>query len=163
MNSPRWWEPRIEESLKSGEKQKEKKQEQEQEQEQEKEKEKEKEAPGEVVKVVHNDGDKQIEHDEGAEEDEGHKVDVGSVGAARLVGVDEEPGGIVPLIGPLVTGPARQPSKHDVWPGLARGAPGTKLRLILFQILCQILSGVVVMTIKIWVQYSSNMFSPSWP
>ena len=96
----------------------------------------EKKAPGEVIKVVHNDGDKQIEHDEGAEEDEGHKVDVGSIGAAGLVWVDEEPGGIVPLICPVVTGPARQPGKHDVRPGLARGTPGAILLLKLFQILC---------------------------
>ena len=36
-------------------------------------------APGEVVKVVHDDGDEEVQHDEGAEEDEGDEVDVRSV------------------------------------------------------------------------------------
>ena len=45
--------------------------------------------PGEVVKVVHDDGHKQVEHDETAEEDEGDKVDVGHVGAARLLRVQQ--------------------------------------------------------------------------
>ena len=36
-------------------------------------------APGEVVKVVHDDGNKEVQHDESAEEDEGDKVDVRSV------------------------------------------------------------------------------------
>ena len=35
--------------------------------------------PGEVVKVVHDDGDEEVQHDEGAEEDEGDEVDVRSV------------------------------------------------------------------------------------
>ena len=34
---------------------------------------------GEVVEIVHDDGDEQIEHDEGTQEDEGDKVDVGNV------------------------------------------------------------------------------------
>lgn len=45
--------------------------------------------PREVVKVVHDDGHKQVQHDEGAEEDEGHKVDVGHVTAAGLIRVEE--------------------------------------------------------------------------
>ena len=31
---------------------------------------------GQVVKVVHDDGDEEVQHDEGAEEDEGDEVDV---------------------------------------------------------------------------------------
>ena len=36
-------------------------------------------APGEVVKVVHDDGNEEVQHDESAKEDEGDKVDVGAV------------------------------------------------------------------------------------
>ena len=76
MNSPRWWEPRMEESLldvgcciercnfDSF-------------------------TPCEVVKVVHDDGDKEVDHDEGAEEDEGDEVDVGDVRATGLVRVKQ--------------------------------------------------------------------------
>ena len=32
--------------------------------------------PRQIVKVVHDDGHKQVEHDEAAEEDEGDEVDV---------------------------------------------------------------------------------------
>ena len=35
--------------------------------------------PGEVVKVVHDDGNEEVQHDESAKEDEGDKVDVGAV------------------------------------------------------------------------------------
>ena len=59
--------------------------------------------PGEVVEVVHDDGHKQVEHDEGAEEDEGHEVDVGDVRAAGLVRVDEKACGLVPLVSSLIT------------------------------------------------------------
>lgn len=37
----------------------------------------------EVVKVVHNDSDEEIEHEEGREEDEGHEVEVGSFASTR--------------------------------------------------------------------------------
>ena len=47
--------------------------------------------PGEVVKVVHDDGHEEVEHDEGAEEDEGDKVDVGHVGSAGLVRIQQLP------------------------------------------------------------------------
>ena len=45
--------------------------------------------PGQIVEVVHDDGDEEVDHDEGAEEDEGDEVDVGHVGAAALLGVDQ--------------------------------------------------------------------------
>ena len=32
---------------------------------------------GQVVEVVHDDGNEQVEHDEWTQEDEGHEVDVG--------------------------------------------------------------------------------------
>ena len=37
---------------------------------------------GEVVKVVHDDGHEQVDHDEGAEEDEADKVEIGGVASA---------------------------------------------------------------------------------
>jgi hypothetical protein len=43
--------------------------------------------PRQVVEVVHDDGNEQIEHDEGAEEDEGHEVDVRQGRPAVLAGV----------------------------------------------------------------------------
>ena len=74
--------------------------------------------PGQVVKVIHDDGDKEIEHEEGAEEDEGNKVGVGEGGAAdfglvfarRLV-EGECPG---------VAGPTLLAREHDTGPGFTR-------------------------------------------
>ena len=59
--------------------------------------------PREVVEVVHDDGHKQVQHDEGAEEDEGHEVDVRDVGAAGLVRVEQAARGLVALVGSLIT------------------------------------------------------------
>lgn len=59
--------------------------------------------PRKVVEVVHNDGHEQVQHDEGAEEDEGHEVDVRDVRAAGLVRVEEKTRGLVPLVSSLVT------------------------------------------------------------
>ena len=59
--------------------------------------------PCEVVEVVHDDGHKQVQHDEGAEEDEGHEVDVRDVRAAGLVRVEEAARGLVALVGSLIT------------------------------------------------------------
>ena len=59
--------------------------------------------PREVVEVVHDDGHKQVQHDEGAEEDEGHEVDVRDVRAAGLVRVEEAARGLVALVGSLIT------------------------------------------------------------
>ena len=59
--------------------------------------------PCEVVEVVHDDGHKKVQHDEGAEEDEGHKVDVRDVRAAGLVRVKKQARGLVPLVSSLVT------------------------------------------------------------
>ena len=39
---------------------------------------------GEVVEVVHDDSHEQVEHKEGAKEDEGDEIGVGHVGAASL-------------------------------------------------------------------------------
>ena len=40
--------------------------------------------PGKVVEVVHDNSHEEIQHDEGTEEDEGDKVEVGHVGATVL-------------------------------------------------------------------------------
>lgn len=70
--------------------------------------------PGEVIEVVHDDGDEEIQHEERAEENERHEVGVGHVGAAtvRLL-----------LLGLRVAGTTLQARQHDVRPGLARGTP----------------------------------------
>lgn len=47
---------------------------------------------GEIIEVVHDDGDEEVQHEERAEEDERHEVDVGDVGAATAR----------PLLGPRV-------------------------------------------------------------
>ena len=52
--------------------------------------------PGQIVEVVHDDGDEEVDHDEGAEEDEGDEVDVGHVGAAGLLRVDQLSGCRIP-------------------------------------------------------------------
>ena len=41
--------------------------------------------PCEIVKVVHDDGNKQVDHDEAAEEDEADKVEIGGVAATTLI------------------------------------------------------------------------------
>jgi hypothetical protein len=46
---------------------------------------------GQVVKVVHDDRHKEVQHDEAAEEDEGDKVDVGHVRPAGLIRVQQLP------------------------------------------------------------------------
>ena len=53
---------------------------------------------GEVVEVVHDDGHEEVEHDEATEEDEADEVDVGHVRAAGLLGVQQRPRGLVPLV-----------------------------------------------------------------
>ena len=82
--------------------------------------------PGKVVKVVHDDGDEQVEHNEGAEKNERDKVDVGNIRAASLVGVEQLAVAralrLVPFIRFLVAGATGQSGQHDLRPGLASGA-----------------------------------------
>ena len=78
---------------------------------------------GEVVEAVHDDGHHDVEHDEGAEEDEGDEVEVGHVGAARLVGVDHVARRLVVLVRADVALALRDARDHDVGPGLASRAP----------------------------------------
>ena len=80
-----------------------------------------------VVEVVHDDGDDDVQHDEGAEEDEGDEVEVGHVWAARLVGFDPVAGRLVELVRALVTLPAGDARHHDVRPSFSGGAPETSL------------------------------------
>ena len=64
-------------------------------------------APCEVVKVVHDDGNEEVQHDESAEEDEGDKVDVGAVGPAGLFRIQQSSRSVVSFISSFVTWPAR--------------------------------------------------------
>ncbi len=83
--------------------------------------------PGQVVEVVHDDGDEQVEHEERAEEDEGDEVGVGQVGPAGfdLGHVDglrhcEVHLGLQRLRVARPPGLARE---HDTRPGFACRAP----------------------------------------
>ena len=42
---------------------------------------------GEVIKVVHDDSNEQVQHEEGAKENEGHKIGVGHLGSASFFGI----------------------------------------------------------------------------
>ena len=44
---------------------------------------------GEIVKIIHDDSNKQVEHKEAAEEDKGDEEHVGQVGSTRLVRVQQ--------------------------------------------------------------------------
>ena len=57
---------------------------------------------GQVVEVVHDDGHEQVEHEEGAEEDEGDEIGIGEHGAAGLEGVDDLSGRLVVLERPRI-------------------------------------------------------------
>lgn len=72
--------------------------------------------PREIIEVVHDDGDKEIQHEKRADEDEGHEVSVGDVGAAifRL---------LRSLVGLRIAGTALYAIQHDVRLGLTRSAP----------------------------------------
>ena len=74
---------------------------------------------GEVIKVVHDDGHEQVEHEEAAEEDEGDKEEVGDVAAAGLARLQQFPRGAVLLDGPWVALLASTTGQHDVGPGLS--------------------------------------------
>ena len=58
---------------------------------------------GQVVEAVRDHGHHDVQHDEGAEEDEGHEVDVRDVRAAGLVRVEQAARGLVALVGSLIT------------------------------------------------------------
>ena len=79
--------------------------------------------PGQVIEVVHDNRHKQVDHYEAAEEYEGDEVEIGGVTATCLVRVEKSARGLVPAVALLVTRPAALAGQHDVWPGLASGAP----------------------------------------
>ena len=78
---------------------------------------------GEVIEAVHDDGHHDVEHDEAAEEDERHKVDVGHRRPTRFVFVDHLARRSVVFVCPRVAGSLCHAGHHDFRPGLARGAP----------------------------------------
>ena len=63
-------------------------------------------APCEVVKVVHDDGNEEVQHDESAEEDEGNEVDVRSIWSTSLLWVNQSSSRVVSFISSFVAGPA---------------------------------------------------------
>ena len=71
--------------------------------------------PGEVIEVVHDDGDEQVEDEEGADDEEGDEVGVGEVGAATR--------GVSGILAPHVAKHVRVllAGQHDLLPGLAGG------------------------------------------
>jgi hypothetical protein len=73
-----------------------------------------------IVEAVHDDSHHDVEHNEAAEKNEGDKVEVGDVGAARFFWVVFETGGDVVIEGLLVTDPTANAGHHDVGPSLAR-------------------------------------------
>ena len=75
----------------------------------------------EVVKVVHDDSNKQVDHDEAAEEDEADKVEICCVAATSLVWVEKFASCLISMIGLLITRSASLTSQHDVRPGLSSG------------------------------------------
>ena len=83
--------------------------------------------PGQVVKAVHDDGHHDVEHDEGAEEDEGDKVEVGPLGPTR--GLHDLARGRVDGEGEVIARTTLDAGHHDVRPSLAGGAPGMKRML----------------------------------
>ena len=86
---------------------------------------------GQVVKVVHDDGDEQVEHQEGAEKDEGDEVGVGKGRSASLERVNDLAGGLVELEGPRIANASGLAGQHDAGPGLPGGASATVLRLVI--------------------------------
>ena len=72
-------------------------------------------APCEVVKVVHDDGNEEVQHDESAEEDEGDKVYVGAVGPAGLFRIQQSSRSVVSFISSFVTWPASVLGLFIIW------------------------------------------------
>lgn len=75
--------------------------------------------PREIIEVVHDNGDKEIQHKKRAEEDEGHEVSVGDVGAATLRIIFR----ILRILGLGIAALALYAIQHDVRPGLSRSTP----------------------------------------
>ncbi len=72
-----------------------------------------------VVEVVHDDGDEQVEHEKGAEENEGDEVGVGEHRTAGLERVDDLPGRLIVLERSWVADAAGLAGQHDTRPSLA--------------------------------------------
>ena len=77
--------------------------------------------PRQVVKVVHDDSHKEVEHEEGGEEDKGNKVDVGHARAARLGLVAARR--LVKHHRVRIAGPPRIAGEHDTRPRFPRRTP----------------------------------------
>ena len=78
---------------------------------------------GQVVEAVRDHGHHDVQHDEGAEEDEGDKVEIGDGVAAPLLRVSHVELailGVVPLVSVRVARSSSHSRHHDVWPGFTR-------------------------------------------
>ncbi len=75
---------------------------------------------GEIVEVVHDDSDEQVQHEEGAQEDEGDEVDVREVRPAHFV--VEPARGLVDGKGQRVALAPGHAGQHDARPSFPSGA-----------------------------------------
>ena len=76
---------------------------------------------GEIVEVVHNDSNKQVDHDKAAKEDETNKVEISGVAATTLVRVEQFSRCFVSGVGLFITRSAALTRQHNVRPGLTSG------------------------------------------
>ena len=77
----------------------------------------------EVVKIIHDDGHEQVQHDERAEEDERYEVDIRHVWSTSLFWIQKSSSSFVPLIGIDIAWPTWQPIQHNVRPGFTSSTP----------------------------------------
>ena len=80
----------------------------------------------EVIKTISDNSNNNVQHDEGAEEDEGNEIDVGDRGAAALLWVSHVEFSVFCVVPFMSSGVARSSvhgRHHDIRPGLARGTP----------------------------------------
>ena len=82
--------------------------------------------PGEVVKVIHNDSHKQVEHEEATEKDKGNKEWVGNAWSTFLVWIQQFSIGSVSFECSRITFSPCFTSQHDIGPSLPSCTPGLK-------------------------------------
>lgn len=81
----------------------------------------------EIIKVVHDDSNEQVEHEEAAEEHESDKEEVGDVTAAFLIRLQEFPRCHIPLDCSGITDLSCSASQHNVRPGFSCGTSINKI------------------------------------
>ena len=88
--------------------------------------------PGEIVKVVHDNGYEQVEHEEAAEEDKGDKEEVCNVAATGLIWFQKFSSGSIPLHCSWITNLASTTGKHNVGPCFSSGTPAININWYIF-------------------------------